>query len=224
MYDLRLKNPSTFILAGPSQSGKTTFTVNLLRNIATLFEKPTCASNVVFFYKQWQTAYENLKTDGIVHRWVNKIPSDELMRQYTMTAHETGSVIIIDDFAQQLNKDTIEMFTVSAHHTNSVVILLTQNIFSKNVVFREISLNCSYVAMFKNPRDSSQINHYAKQFAPGRGQYVIEAFHEATKKPYSYLFFDNHQLTPEILRVRARILPSEQPMAVYAQKSCSNLT
>jgi hypothetical protein len=219
MYDMRFRNPSSFILAGASQSGKTTFVLNLLKNIDTVFQDPRCKQNIIYFYNQWQNSFDMYRNENIVKEWVNNLPTtDYLLEKTSIYKDVGGSIAIIDDFAQQLSRDTIEIFTRMSHHTNIVVILLTQNIFSKNPVFREISLNATYVVLFKNPRDASQINNYARQFAPGKNSYIIDAFKDATKFPYSYLLFDNHQLTIEKLRVRTNVLPHEAPMIVYIPK------
>ncbi len=218
-YDLRFKNPSSFVLGGVSQSGKTTFTLNLLRNIEHLFEDPRCKQNIIYYYKQWQNSYESFKKENIVKEWLNHLPSEDDVKEKTLLFKDRGgSVIVIDDFAQELNKDVANIFSVLTHHTNSVVILLTQNIFSKNPVFRDISLNATFIVLFKNIRDASQVVHLAKQFAPGNNSYVIEAYKDATKNAYSYLLFDLHQSTPDNLRLRSRILPHELPMCVYEKK------
>lgn len=221
MYDLRFRNPSTFILAGASQSGKTTFVLNLLRNVETLFEEPRCVNNIIYFYNQWQPSFEMFQKENIVCDWVSKLPRCEDITERTLLSRETGSIIIIDDFAQQLTKDTIDIFSKISHHTNAVIILLTQNLFSKNPVFREISLNSTYIVLFKNPRDASQISCFAKQFSPGKSQYIIDAFREATRQPYSYLLFDHHQATPDVLRIRSHILPHEFPIIVWLEKNSS---
>jgi len=216
MFDLRFRNPSSFLLAGSSQCGKTTFTINLLKNVSSLFEDPRCRQNILYFYKEWQKSYEDFKKEKIVREWINKVPTIQDVKEKTKSyKHCGGSIIIIDDFAQQLNKEVAEMFTVHCHHTNSVLILLTQNLFSKNPVFRDISLNATYVVMFKNPRDASQISMFAKQFSPGKNNYIVPAFREATINPYSYVLFDHYQGTPDFLRIRSRIFPFEAPMCVW---------
>lgn len=218
-FDVRFENPSTFILAGASQCGKTTFVLNLLRNTQSLFRQPSCAQNIIYYYNQWQDALQRFQGENIVKDWIGKLPTTDDVTEKTLLFRDSGSIIVIDDFAQQLNKDTIDLFSRISHHTNSVIILMTQNLFSKNPAFRDISLNGTYILLFKNPRDSSQISCFAKQVAPGNTKYVIEAYREATKRPYSYLLFDNHQTTPEILRIRSNILPHEFPIQTYFPKN-----
>jgi DNA polymerase III delta prime subunit len=220
MYDIRFKNPSSFILAGPSQSGKTTFALNLLRQIDDMFTTPQCGQNVIYYYKEWQDTLADFKAENIVHQWVNDLPSVDDFKERTLPYKDNGgSIVIIDDFAQNLNADIATIFTVLCHHYNATVILLTQNIFTKNPVFREISLNAIYIVLFKNPRDSSQISYYARQFKPGNSRPVMEAFRECTKLPHSYMLFDHHQLTPENLRMRSHIFVSQWPMKVWMVKA-----
>ena len=220
MYDVRFKNPSSFLLAGASQSGKTTFTFNLLRNIHLLFEKPECRQHVIYFYNQEQDGFELFAKEEIVHAWVNALPSLAEIESRTARFKSTGGcVVVIDDFADEVNKETLTMFTQKCHHNNFVLILLSQNIFCQNPWFRPISLNSTYVVMFKNPRDASQISCFAKQFAPGGVSWVVNAFRDATRRPHSYLLFDSHQQTPDVLRIRSNIMPHELPVRVYMEKS-----
>ena len=45
-----------------------------------------------------------------------------------------------------------------------------------------MSLNCHCLVLFKSPRDSSQVNHLAKQMFPGHVKYMQESFQDATKR------------------------------------------
>jgi hypothetical protein len=216
MYDMRFKNPLTCILAGPSQCGKSSFMVEILREIEQLFQDPRCKNNVIYYYKEDQPLYDVLREENVVQQWVNAPPTQEDIKNRTLAAKERGgSIVVIDDFANNLSKDIADIFSVTAHHTNSSIFLLTQNLFQKNNSFRTVSLNSKYIILFKNPRDSSQVMHYARQFSPGDGKYIIKSFKECTRRAYSYMLFDHHQSTPEYLRVRSNILPHELPMSVW---------
>ena len=61
----------------------------------------------------------------------------------------------------------------------------------------------------------------AKQMFPGRTQYLLDSFHDATKKPFSYLLIDCHPQTPENIRLRTSIFPGERH-SIYAEvKTCT---
>ena len=129
-----------------------------------------------------------------------------------------GSIIVIDDFQQQLNKYVVHIFTVLCHHYKIVVLLLVQNLFPKAALFRDISLNANYCVIFKNPRDGSQILPFARQFMPGESRFVLEAFTDATKEAHSYALFDSSQSCSQNLRIRSNILPHQLPMKIYMKK------
>lgn len=131
---------------------------------------------------------------------------------------EDNSTLVIDDLSRQMNQDTSEIYSVASHHYACNVILVVHNLFDQNPAFRNISLNAKYLTIFKNPRDKQQISTFARQFAGGKGQAknVVDIYNEATKSPYSYLFVDLHQSTPEQYRLRSNILmESEAYIKVY---------
>ena len=55
--------------------------------------------------------------------------------------------------------------------------------------FRQISQNCDYFCIFKNPRNSSEIRTLAQQMTPGN-MILVQIYMEATKGPFSYLFIN----------------------------------
>ena len=97
------------------------------------------------------------------------------------------------------------------------IIYIVQNLFSKNKEHRTITLNCHYIVIFKNPRDASQIIRLASQMFPRQTQYMLEAYKMATEQPYSYLFIDLKQDTPDHMRLRSNIFVDETQF-VYIPK------
>ena len=207
-YDVRLKCPSSSIIAGSSGCGKTSLILKILENIDVMIEKPSVKENVIYFYNNWQPLFESFRKKGIVKEWINEAPTEESMIAKTLGHNKSGSIVIIDDFGAEIGKDFVKIFAELCHHTQSMVFLLNQTIFPKNPYFRDISLNAGYCFLFKNPRDKSQITNFARQFSPGNTRYVVDAFHEATREPHSYLLFDLLQGTPDSLRLRSNLLPT----------------
>ena len=72
-----------------------------------------------------------------------------------------------------------------------------------------MSLSCHNLVLFKSPKDSSQVNHLAKQMFPGLVKYMQETFQDATKQPYGDLKLE----TPNDLRLRSNVLPGEMQCA-----------
>ena len=102
-------------------------------------------------------------------------------------------------------KAVCELFTKGSHHRNLSVILITQNVFHQGKFCRDISLNCKYLVLFKNPRDKSQIYPLARQIFPENSGSFVKVYKEATSKPFGYLFLDLTQTTNDILRFQTDI-------------------
>ena len=217
MIDVEFCHPSTWLVCGPSSSGKTTFVTKLIQNYCPMFGDDK-RRNLLFFYKQWQPSYEKILANTFFKvTFINAPPTEDGIVEYARPFQKTGCFVIIDDFMQNLDKSMSSIFTTHAHHLNILVCLLSQNLFPKNPFFRDISLNSTYVVIFKNPRDLSQLTHFARQFAPGRTRSMATIFKEALKLPYSYLVVDLHQSTPEKLRLKSNIFPRELPMIVWEE-------
>jgi hypothetical protein len=140
---------------------------------------------------------------GIPNRWekLNEKESPDSKKNY---------LVVIDDLMTQALNDvsTSRLYTVGSHHENISVITLTQNMFPKGKEAREVSINCHYLVLFKNPRDKSQIKTLASQISDGREErrHFLDSYTDATKLPYTYLFADFKPTTPEEFKFRAKIL------------------
>jgi hypothetical protein len=81
-----------------------------------------------------------------------------------------------------------------------------------------MSLNSHYIVMFKNPRDAHQISILGRQMHPGKSRFLVEAFKDATAKPYGYLLIDLKPDTDEKYRIRTNIFPDDARHYVYVAK------
>ena len=115
------------------------------------------------------------------------------------------------------------LFTKQSHHRNISVMFISQNLFNQGKGNRTISLNCHYMVLFKNPRDSSQIIHLAKQMYPGKPGFLKGIFQDATNEPYGYLFIDLKQNTPDHFRLRTQIFPELGVGTVFHDKNLQNI-
>ena len=102
------------------------------------------------------------------------------------------------------------IFTKGLHHRNVSILFLSQNLFHKSKQNRTMSLNAHYLILFKNPRDITQVATLAGQMYVGRSKFLVEAFNDATSKPFGYLLIDLKPGTPENIRVRTNIFPDER--------------
>ncbi|GFX95129.1 uncharacterized protein TNCV_3605881 [Trichonephila clavipes] len=183
-----IQHPSSMLISGPSNSGKTYFVKKLLDY--EMF-KPT-PSKIIWCYGAYQTLFDEISNV----EFIDGLPSD--------LSQISNALIIIDDLMSELggDKKLSNLFTKGSHHKNISVIFIVQNLFYKGAEFRTISLNASYMCCFKNVRDKMQMASLAKQMYPSQTKYFQESFKDATSVAYGYLFIDLRPETDEKLRLR----------------------
>ena len=204
-FDLSLKAGSSMLICGPTMAGKSTFVHNLLAN-KSIFDTPP--SQVHWYYGG--ESIEGLEGRGyILHTGLPENFQDA----------PVNSVIVLDDLMDEAkdHAGVTALFTKLVHHRKLFVINISQNFFVNSKDTRTRRLNAQYIVMFKNPSDVTQIHMIGRQMYPGNAKFLSSVNAKATKRPHSYLMLDLRQETPEDLRVRSHILPSEAPMKIYKQ-------
>jgi hypothetical protein len=199
------KHPFTCMIAGPTQSGKTSLITQILfYNQLIINPQP---SRIIYCYKTWQSKYDEMRKI-----WPT-IQFEEGLIDMEQLDPNQNNVVIIDDYMQEGEKSSsiLELFTVNSHHKNISVFFLTQNLFSQGKHSRSISLNCHYLIVFNNPRDRMQINVLARQMFPNRVNFFMEAFEDAMEtRTHGYIFLDFKQSTETRNRVQTGIIPGDQ--------------
>jgi len=209
--DLRLKCPFSMLLSGSSGSGKTQLVARILSHRETLYDHTPSVGRVVYFYKEYQPLFDQLKADGTVNEFRNEVVTMDWLRTFCAKHH--NSTIVIDDMALEADMDLGQIFAVGAHHFFCNIILITQNLFWKNKYSRDISLQATYIILTKNIRDKSQISRFASQFDTGNAKTIRDIFEKATQKAYSYLIFDMHQKTEDSHRLISNLFCENQEHA-----------
>ena len=207
--DVRFKLPANFYVSGQSQSGKSFFVRKLLQHLNELFNPvPT---KIIYCYGEYQKEFAELQNVELIEGFPSNLNE--------LTQGHDNSLVVLDDLMGECSKDqrVSDLFTRGSHHKGISVLYLTQNLFPPGKLSRTISLNCHYIIVFKNARDSLGIATLAKQMYPRQTNYLLDSFHDATKQPHSYLLIDCHPQTPENLRLRTNILPGERQI-VYIKK------
>jgi len=76
---------------------------------------------------------------------------------------DKSSLMILDDLMHEAGKrgDVGAIFSRTSHHRNVSLIILVQNFFHKKR--REITSNCHYITLMKNPRDSAFVACLGRQ-------------------------------------------------------------
>ena len=216
VHDLRFAEGSTHLVVGASGCGKTSRMHAYLRLKNDLFQHGDAINHVIFFYAVWQEEYTQMQQEGLVQEWVNAFPSNEEFLARNREHERT--ICVLDDAMNHISRDLVEIVTVSARHSKATTFLLFQSLFPAHPLARQISLNVKYFHLFKNPRENAQIQILARQLQPRGYRYIVEAYHEATKKPYSCFIVDLLQETADEVRYRSNVLPDEWPMIAWVAK------
>lgn len=207
----KLQHPFSLLLAGPSGCGKTAFILNLIRECERLIQP--AIRRVVYVYHQYQDVFAELQRNSPVHV--------ELVENLDILSFDktTPTLLVVDDHMDNpiMEQQVSEFFIKKCHHGNISIAYMVQNVFHSSKHHRTISLNAHYIWLGKNPRSADQIVHLAMQMFPKRHHFLREAYQDATKDPYGYLFLDFKQTTPDTYRVKTRVL-SEEPY-VYISKN-----
>lgn len=218
-FDTRLQTPFNMLIAGPSQSGKTTFITNLLKISDEKFVKKP--DFILLFYNAMQPAYDNLVNMNLLNESINineiQLTYDFISNKVSPFKNTNGSLIIFDDTLNAITKDLEEVFQVLGHHHNCSLVYLTQNLYYNNDVFRCLSIQAHYIVLMRNRRNSSQIQYLSKQICPGNIKYLMNSYKDATQYNYTYLFIDCKANSPDELRLRTNIFPSEFPYTVFLE-------
>ena len=202
--DLRLQCNRTMCIVGPSHSGKTYLTLQLLERRHELFN---CSTNrVIWCYGIYQHELHRDLTGRGFHVHPGIITTAEI---------QPFDIIVLDDLLNESknSQEVTNMFTKAAHHKPCFIIFIMQNLFPAGKESRTRSLNTHYYIIFKNPRDKSQVEFLARQILPRKSKALIEVFESATEKPYQYLFLDFTQECPDDYRLRSHLF--EKPMVIY---------
>lgn len=209
---IKFIHPFTMMVAGPSGCGKTTFIEKLLNNVALI--QPQIKKVI------WCNAEQNALPTHVSNKnieYLNFIPEN-----FTNTTNDPTLIVLDDMMLNAFSKQVCELFTKGSHHRNFSVILVTQNVFHQGKFCRDISLNCKYLVVFKNPRDKSQFIHLAKQIYPENSSELLKIYKETTQVPHSYLLIDLTQDINEALRFRIDIFNKKIGTCFCSQNNLNN--
>ena len=210
---LPFHSPSTILISGCTQSGKTHFTKRLLENAAGMFDTPP--QRIIYAYSEYQPVFDIMKTTIPNITFHKGLPDRDEIEDFS----EGHVILVLDDLMLKItaSEECVQLFTVTSHHKNVSVLFLTQNLYPPGRYARSISLNCAYVVLFRNDRDQRQVTCFASQILPGQTAYFKDAYDKATKERYGYLMTDLSPHSDKRYRLRTRIFPGEDTL-VYAPR------
>ena len=203
VVDARLKHPTSIILSGASNCGKSFLTFKIISLRKTLFNPPI--QHVTYFYTVYQKIFDDYAHDvAFISRLEDFIPSGE------------NTLLILDDCLDILSEKIASYFTRGRHY-NVTTIFQTQNIFHKSPHMRTITANCQNFIIFKSPKAYFQLSHLIRQiYTRDKGRSVLASFEDSTKQPFSYFWIDLAPQTPEYLRLKTDFLNAASSNTISA--------
>ena len=211
MHDLRLIENFKIFVGGPSRCGKTFFVVDFIQNLQTFCKIPP--TEIIYVYKVWQPKYDEIRKSITVF-----IQEQESLVE-KIKEHVSGqpTLIVFDDLINSKSlKNIAELFVVDGRHLNMSLIFLSQRLFVNDEYFRQISGNCDYFCVFKNPRKVNEVRELAKQLTPGTLE-LLNIYALATKEPYSYLFINLTQECHESLKYTSHLFDYDHYIKIYLE-------
>lgn len=205
---------SSMCISGQTGSGKTRFVYRLLTDLNEMYggEPP---KHILYCYGIHQPLFDEMEQRFFNLRLHHGVPTNKEIEELTSDRQHT--LIVLDDLMHRVVRDAdMELlFTQGCHHRRLSVVFITQNLFPKGSKSRTIALNTYYLILMKNARDASQISMLGRQLYPGCSKLLMEAYKDATKRPFGYLVVDTSPRGDDKFRLRTDIFPGEDP-TVYS--------
>ena len=206
-FDLRLKENFKLFVSGPSRSGKTVFVKELIKNLDIFAKAPP--KIITLIYKVDQPIYHEMGVDFLVQDGPN------LKQHLLQIAQGSSMLCIFDDLINSTSLSELgDLFVVDGRHLNLSLVFISQQIFVNSEEFRQISQNCDYFCLFRNPRNAQEIRTLATQMTPGKLE-LVKYFGEATQDPFSYLWINLTQECSPLVKYLSHLFNIEHVVRAY---------
>lgn len=215
-FDARLKTPFCMVIAGNNQSGKTSFTIELLKNRNLLIDNDF--EKIVYFYGIKTPNVKILRNMGVI--CVQGLPAQGDFSMFTGNK-EDHKLFIFDDMIQAItnNEKVTEFVFNSLHHELCSIIFTTQDLFLKSKYRLTLTRQAHYFVLMKSVLDKEQIVFFARKFAPHNHKQTMEMFEKMlSETQFSYIFADGRTTTPDDARLRWDIFNKVVMKTIYPKK------
>ena len=189
----RIRSPALHIVMGASCAGKTTAVKKIISHADKLFEEPPTR----FYWFQGIDTAEPPEGRNITV--LSGLPDTTLLE--SLTDGKEHVAIIIDDCITEImkNPEMINSWAVRlVHHRNLSMFFIVQSLYSLPRVTR---INGHYVYILRSPSDKLSIQTLFRSVFPGKSNYAMECYLDATKHMGGFLLLDLHQQSEDKFRL-----------------------
>lgn len=205
------KHPFTMTIYGTTGSGKTFWTLKLLKNKEQMIQPNI--KKIYWFYGS-NGAVDEVKKEGIDNvEFIKGLPTDSWVQKQK---RDENKLVIIDDQMNDFKSGVVgNLFTKYSHHENMSVIVMLQNMFPKAADMRDVNLNAKYQVVFMQPdRRQMRILSSGLLDYPSAIQDILEE-KKRNGDFYAYLVIDHDPCTPLELRLRSSVFPDDKYREAY---------
>ena len=198
--DIKMRIPCGVMVAGATQSGKTTFLLKLIKYAKHMFTPPP--QSIMYAYgPDNKDIIEFMKAGCVIHKG---LPTTKTIDELPKPA-----LIILDDLMVDAKGAYLQdLYTRQVHHKDLALFFVTQYLFEPRG--RIARNNSQYLFFMRAPTDQLSIRNIGSQWFPYNSKYFKSAYAQATANPYDYLMADMHPASDERLRLRSKVFPGEQ--------------
>lgn len=127
-----------------------------------------------------------------------------------------NAIIVIDDQLEDLMKreNAQQLFTRYSHHQSVSLITLSQNLYPRGKISKDIRLNVHYFIIMKSFTLKGQVKTLGHQLFPDNARFLTDAYRKGTSVNFGYLVIVLHPSWEDELRVNSHIFSNEY-LSVY---------
>jgi hypothetical protein len=244
--DFAFDYPSSHIIVGKTNSGKTFAAGEIIKNFAILFPTAPPLGIVRLFFAQWQEAYQNftlpegcrLEVTEAIPNSNQELPLFADLPKEEKSSKTTGitrieklsgqsQLLIFDDLVVTLPQKTkphpflANIITTSTHHSDLATLFLSQTAWSKNDTLRLLLGNVDYLTLTKSAHtDNTLVGIQRIYFTHKPGQLHAAAKLIFDQLKQRYLTFDLRSTTK--YRLKFGMLSTGHPRGVVILPPSSN--
>ena len=139
----------------------------------------------------------------------------------SLKKNRTKYLLIFEDSCEEVcnSKESVKIAT-AGRHRGLTTIHNNHTLFHKSTLGPDIELKTTHIALFKSPRDVTQINTFSIQL--GLGSSLVDWYRDATSVPFSHLLINLSLRTDNRLRFCTN--SGKTPSKFYVPESVKHLT
>jgi hypothetical protein len=195
--ELKLKTPFAMMIAGPSQSGKSEFMLNLVK-----FREDVCTTNFTRIIYCQANSYAH-KNQVFFHKLQAEFPQAELIQGLPdinalhLNLNSLHTLILIDDMMREVAKsnEMVDLVTNDVHNFNISVAFTFQNYFVRGRHGNTLIRNCQYKVLFYNRSEMLELRSISTQTVDSP-RFLKFNFHylysHYPQDPSHYILLDGH--------------------------------